>query len=477
MKPTVAMVIEGAYPYIVGGVAAWCHLLISEIKEVNFALVLILPAEYRKRKPKYTYPKNVISVDEIYLDEEYPLSWYDKTRLQEIEEEEIFEVIEKFHDFMKVNTYTLFEDVTNYPLVPELLSRSNLALKTIFRMYDKYLHRESLMKYFWTWKSTHFAIFNIINYPLPNADIYHAVSTGYAGLVSAIARIKKRVPFLLTEHGIYAMEREEEIERAEFIDKDAKKLWIKFYHSLCRISYSFADKIITLYRGNMLTEVANNANIDKISIIPNGVNYELYSSIKREKDGDFVNVGLVARVVPIKDVKTYIKTAYEVLQQEDKVRFYIVGPTDENEEYYEECVEMVKEYNIEDRVIFTGRVDMKEFYKKLDIVMLTSVREAQPLTLLEAMAVGIPCIATDVGSCSELLEGVGFIKPPKDYKGLADAVLLLVRNESLRKNLGKKGQEKVKKYFDIKDMINNYRNLYLSMAEKRQEIFVGWNRF
>jgi len=138
---------------------------------------------------------------------------------------------------------------------------------------------------------------------------------------------------------------------------------------------------------------------------------------------------------------------------------------------------MVKEYEIEENVIFTGRADMKEFYKKLDIVMLTSVREAQPLTLLEAMGVQIPCIATDVGSCQELLEGVGFIKPSKDYKGLADAVLVLVQNKSLRENLGKKGQEKVRKFFDIKDMINNYRDLYISMAKKQQEIFIGWNRF
>ena len=69
--PHVCMVIEGAYPYITGGVSAWCHQLITEIKDVDFTLLVILPASYRGKDYKYEMPQNVKQIQEIWLDRDY----------------------------------------------------------------------------------------------------------------------------------------------------------------------------------------------------------------------------------------------------------------------------------------------------------------------------------------------------------------------------------------------------------------------
>lgn len=469
----VCMVIEGAYPYITGGVSAWCHKLISEIKDVEFSLLVILPASYRGKSYKYEIPCNVKNIHEVWLDRDYFSNKGKSTNKKDTDY--FFKEIEHFHTSMKLKNYGQFNIISklidkfkNISITLKTLTQSKKVIHSLFNLYNNNKKNTGFMRYFWTWKSTHLPLFRIINFPLPKADVYHAVSTGYAGYLGTIAKLRYNIPFVLTEHGIYAMEREDELKASEYISQDQKSLWIRFFHSLCRISYSFADKIITLYKGNEYIEVSNNANIDRIEIIPNGVDIKLYLSLKKIPSPDKIRVGIVARVVPIKDVKTFIKAAAIVKNEYADADFYIVGPTDEDEEYYDECVEMVKELDLGDRLKFAGKQDMKEYYPKLDILVLTSAREAQPLVLLEAMCSGIPCIATDVGSCREMLEDVGFVTTPSKPEETAEAIIKLCKNTALRNELIDKGREMVKMNFNVIDVIESYRNIYHTYGEKKR---------
>lgn len=467
------MVVEGAYPYITGGVSAWCHQLIEEIKDVDFTLLVILPASYRGKDYKYKLPPNVLDVKEIWLDNNY---FPEKYCLNKKEKQEFFNEIQNFHLSMKMKNYgffqiilkLLFENQDNINL--DFLTKSREAIETLFNIYSETGNESGFMHYFWTWKSTHLPLLRILNFPLPAADMYHAVSTGFAGVISAVAKLKLGIPFVLTEHGIYAMEREDELSKSVLINDNQKQLWINFYHSLCRISYSFADKIITLYRGNLFIEVANNANIDRTEIIPNGVDIELYSSLQKIDNGDKIIVGIVARVVPIKDVKTFIRAAGIVSNEVPEAEFHIIGPTDEDEEYYEECVNMVNELNMQDKIIFTGRVQMTDYYPKVDVLVLTSEREAQPLVLLEGMCVGMPAIASDVGCCREMLEDTGFITEPGNHNETAEAIIRLCRNKQLREELTAKGKEMVKLKYNVADVIQSYRQIYHKFSEQTRTL-------
>jgi glycosyltransferase involved in cell wall biosynthesis len=121
-------------------------------------------------------------------------------------------------------------------------------------------------------------------------------------------------------------------------------------------------------------------------------------------------------------------------------------------------------------VHFTGRQDIKEYYKFLDVVVLTSVSEAQPYVILEANIVGIPVVATDVGACREMLEGrtledtrlgpSGLITEVTNASATADAILKLITNDELSKAYGKSGIERVKSYYDQDDLLSRYLNVY-----------------
>jgi len=469
--PHVCMVIEGAYPYITGGVSAWCHQLITEISDVNFTLLVILPASYRGKEYKYEIPDNVLEIQEVWLD----LNYFDESQASSSkkERESLFDEIIEFHTSMKLKNYGFFKIITEIfsenespPFNLEDLTKSKEAVNSLFEIYKETSNNSSFMPYFWTWKSTHLPLFRTINAPLPRADLYHAVSTGYAGFLTALAKLRYDIPFILTEHGIYAMEREDELKDSELIDDEQKHLWIQFFHSLCRISYSFADKIITLYRGNQFIEVANNANVDKTEIIPNGVDIELYSSLQKVTSPERIVVGTVVRVVPIKDVKTFIKAAAIVSKEVPNAEFHIIGPTDEDEDYFDECEKLVEEFNLQDKLIFTGRVTMTDYYPKIDILVLTSAREAQPLVLLEGMCVGMPCVSSDVGSCREMLDGIGFITTPGSPEETAEAIIKLCNNKGLREELIVKGKELVISRFNVKDVIESYRQIYFKYSKQ-----------
>src|SRR5207249_8569234 len=115
--------------------------------------------------------------------------------------------------------------------------------------------------------------------------------------------------------------------------------------------------------------------------------------------------------------------------------FAVIGPTDHEPGYVERCRRLATELEIGDRVTFTGETDPAPWYGRLDAVALTSVSEAQPLALLEAMAAGRPVVATAVGGCPELVADAGLIVPPRNPTATAHALLRLAADPALRVRL------------------------------------------
>jgi glycosyltransferase involved in cell wall biosynthesis len=110
----------------------------------------------------------------------------------------------------------------------------------------------------------------------------------------------------------------------------------------------------------------------------------------------------------------------------------------------------------------------------LDVMLLTSISEAQPLVLLEAEAARIPCVATDVGSCREILEGPpgedpplgrgGFVAPPMDPDALGAAVLKLLEDPELRRSCGETLRARVEAGFTSEASAARYAALYRELA-------------
>lgn len=479
----VCLLLEGTYPYVAGGVSTWVHQLISAMKDIRFGIVFIAANSDPTRTLKYKIPGQVIYLKEITL-HDYRL---ERLRSREPKPKD-FDLIRLFYEQILKNDPSLFVDFiklfrgNNSCLDTQTIFSSRKIWDALVHFYDLGAGEISFADYFWTWRGTHLPLVQILKADLPRARVYHSVSTGYAGLLGVIAKLIYPSKFLLTEHGIYTHERMLEISQAGWIFEQEnrnyraergfsffKKWWIQIFEVLSSLAYHYSDKIYTLYEGNKIKEILHGADSQKIEIIPNGIDINAFDQIVREKR-ESPQIGLIGRVVGIKDIKTFIQSARLTIDKIPEAQFYIIGPTDEEAEYYEECKLLVEALNLEKQITFTGRVDPKKYYQFLDVIVLTSLSEAQPYVILEGNVVGIPVVASDVGACREMLEGTnhadraigpsGIITQVSNPEDTSSALVKLLTNDELYNELSEAGKMRVRRYYDQDDLLSRYINIY-----------------
>lgn len=291
---------------------------------------------------------------------------------------------------------------------------------------------------------------------------------------------------MLTEHGIYTKERKIDLAQATWIHDHnddvcntlhdemgyIRGLWIKFYEQIGRMAYAQASPIVSLYEGNRLRQIADGALAEKTLVITNGINLQRYqAALEKRPEGIPPILGLIGRVVPIKDIKTFIRTLRMLVNERSDAQGWIVGPEDEDPSYVNECKELVVTLGLTNHVKFLGFQNVSEILPQLGLMVLTSISEALPLVVLEAFASGVPCLATDVGSCRELIEGsseedralgsAGSVVFIADPEGAAKAALELLNNAARWRAAQQAGLERVKRYYDDKLMFSSYRKLYV----------------
>jgi glycosyltransferase involved in cell wall biosynthesis len=152
------------------------------------------------------------------------------------------------------------------------------------------------------------------------------------------------------------------------------------------------------------------------------------------------------------------------------VRALMLGPIEEDPTYFAECAAMVQHLGLSSIFEFKGRVKLTDYLGQVDVVVLTSLSEAQPLVLLEAGASGVPCVATDVGACREMIEGRtdedpslgagGIVTPLADPRATAQALANLLLDETLRERCGLAMQARARRYYSKTTVDARYRALY-----------------
>lgn len=176
-------------------------------------------------------------------------------------------------------------------------------------------------------------------------------------------------------------------------------------------------------------------------------------------------IGIVGRLIPLKNHQLFLKTAKEVLKVRPKAKFLIIG----DGILKEHLIELAKNLNISKNVIFTGwRNDINKFYQLIDILVLCSISESQGLAILEAMAQSKPVVAVDINEIAEtIIHGeTGLIVPFNDVKALVDAILILVDNRSMARQMGEKGRESIEKKFSVMRMVEETASLYYKLYSK-----------
>ncbi|MBR3942405.1 MAG: GT4 family glycosyltransferase PelF [Clostridia bacterium] len=469
----ICLVLEGCYPYINGGVSTWMHQYITEMPEHEFVLWVIGAKAEDKDKFVYTLPPNVSEVYQVFLD--------DALR---VKDSGIFN-----HHFSKAEKNALgrlmLSDNPDWDLLFEMYQvkkinpmsylRSESFLSELMEVCEKEFPYVAFSDSFHSIRSRLLPVLYLLGTEVPKADVYHAISTGYGGMLASLGAYINKKPVLLTEHGIYTREREEEIIRAKWVARAFKKNWIDFFYMLSDLIYSRAFRITSLFNNAMRTQISMGCDPEKCRVIANGISYDKFSKIPMKPEDGIVDIGAVVRFAPIKDIKTMIYAFFELTARVDNVRLHIMGGVDD-QEYADECYALAEQLGLKDKIVFTGRVNVIEYFEKLDFTLLTSISEGQPLSVLESLAAKRPCVTTDVGCCTELLYGAdgdpfgkaGFVVPPMQREKLADAMEMLCESRELCLQMGENGQNRTREYFRYNIMLTKYRDLYKEVEETWQ---------
>lgn len=491
-RADVALLLEGTYPYVRGGVSAWVHHLIRGLPELTFSLVFIGGSRERRGARAYELPPNVVHLEEHFL--ESPRAAEPPGDLPG--DASFFAASADLHDGFRAGAGTIsaaLDTVVEHLVAnPERCRRdflySRRAWKEITERYAAGAPTRSFLEYFWTVRSMHAPLFALAAAAarVPPARVLHVVSTGFAGFLATLLRRRRGSPLIITEHGIYTKERRIELLQADWIFDDERlgpdtsdvsvgyfrQLWIGMFERIGRMTYEAADSIVTLYEGNRLRQIADGAPAARTSVLPNGIALERFRALRARRPADVPPViALIGRVVPIKDIRTFIRAARLVIARRPEVEAWIVGPEEEDPDYAAECHELAAAGDgREGRIKLLGFRGVDEIFPRIGVNVLTSISEAQPLVVLEGFAAGVPCVATDVGCCRELIEGTdaadralgaaGAVVQIADPEATAARIIELLDDPARWRAAQQAGIARVERLYTEELMLQRYRDLY-----------------
>lgn len=247
-------------------------------------------------------------------------------------------------------------------------------------------------------------------------------------------------------------------------------VWMERF--LARLS----DRIVTVSEGQR-RELAGYgvAPLEKITVVPLGFELEdllacesQRGELRRELDlaDDDKLIGIIARLVPIKNHRLFLQAAQVVAEAVPQARFLVVG----DGELREELETYTRDLGLEGSVLFTGwRRDLPRLYADLDVVALTSINEGTPVSLIEAMAAGVPVVATAVGGVPDVVvDGeTGYLVEAGDVKGMTEAIIELLRSPEKASEMGSTGREAVYPRFAAQTLIANVERLYAELLRQK----------
>lgn len=485
--PAVLMVTEAGYPYYRGGVSVWCDRLIRDLPDVSFRLVSFVASP--RIDMKYELPANVTSCAKVPL-------W----GMREVLEARQTLTIEELRRRRRDTTDALIRRVFLpsfrafvAELYEETASRAHLAsaILGLHRFFIRYDFDTALRSYVvWQcfvelaqerfapavakigYQSSDCSLADVteamtllyrwlipLAMPLPTADLVHATSAGLPSLTAIAAKLKDGSPILLTEHGVFLRERcLQEIHSPSRLF--VKLLGIRFAIHITELSYALADQISPGSNYNHRWELRGGASPQRLMTIYNGVDPESFRPAVRR--GTTPLVVWVGRITPMKDLITLIRSAALVHAARPDARFALFGAAPEgDEQYYRECQRLVAELGLERVVEFRGYVpSAEEAFNEGDVVVMSSISEGFPYTMVEAMLCERPIVATAVGGVPEAIEGCGVPVEPRNPQALADGILRLLDDPALRVAMGRAAREKAAARFNLRQCAAAYDESY-----------------
>lgn len=262
----------------------------------------------------------------------------------------------------------------------------------------------------------------------------------------------KRIPVLFSEHGRH------------FPDYPRRKrIFVN------RLLLSRRDRVAAVGEAVRQAVIANEGiPAERVGVIYNGIDLETFAKKRHDRDETREEIGVgpndfvviqVARLDYLKDHLTAVRTLDRLASQRPEVRLVLVGEGPEREKIEAE----IRQRQLLAHVRFLGlRSDVARLVASADLFLLTSISEGIPLTVIEAMAAGIPVVSTRVGGIGEIVEDgqTGLLAPAGDDSALADRILTLMADSEQCQRLGQAGRCRAYAQFSEEQMHISYRGLY-----------------
>lgn len=502
----IALLLEGTYPYVSGGVSSWVHQILQAFPQYRFAIVFLGSRRQDYGELRYPLPSNVVHLEEHFLfdDLHHPTQPAPRKGHPQAmaKARELLRALETWGSDAASRAQVLqamrsiaLELRPGGQLPQEDFLYSEYAWDLIRDAYRRHCTDPSFVDFFWTVRIMLQPLWQMARIAdgLIPVRALHTVSTGYAGFLGGMLHHVRGLPLVLSEHGIYTKERQIDLLQSAWIrdnrnifQKDPmqvsflRQMWIRFFEWMGRFCYDASDPIIALYENNRLRQVADGAAAERTVNIPNGIRLERFVPLRERRAPQTPPVlCLIGRVVPIKDIKTFIRAMRRVANRMPQAQAWIAGPATEDPSYAEECRNLADSLELSEQVRFLGMQKVEDILPQVGVVVLSSISEALPLVVLEAQAAGIPVVSTDVGSCRQLIEGLepedkalgvcGRVVGIADPESLADACLELLDSRPAWEAASAAGIARVERYYTDRLLFERYQSVYDRALDMHKE--------
>ena len=467
-RTRVLIITEGTYPYAVGGVSSWCDVVIGGLKQIDWDILPIV-AGGKGLPQNFTLPANARLLRPIELwSEDAPPRRVPRARRRRKTSALPTQLLRGLLPWegslpeltaalvrCRVNPQAIrreFRDGDSWEefllALVEVLSASD-DQSAPAPIYDTIEAARLYQTLYWVARTA--AV------PTPACSLLHVTAAGWAAIPALAHKAIHGTPMLLTEHGVYVREAYLASVRNAAASLGQRHIATRLALGLTRAAYAAADMIAPVTEANAEWERGLGVDADRIRVIPNGIEPPAsWSTPPNAK-----KVIAMGRIDPLKDVQTMLLVADEVTRRMPEARFEYWGPaTPGQEQYARACDRMHEQLGLGERFRFMGRTsDPHGVIRGGDVVLMTSISEAMPMALLEAMAQARPAVATSVGGVPGVLCGCGLIAAPGDVHGLATAVITMLANPELAATLGRRGFERLHRRYTLERCITSYGDL------------------
>jgi polysaccharide biosynthesis protein PelF len=461
------MTTEGTYPYAVGGVSSWCELVIGGLSQFDWQILPIM-AGGRRNTALFELPAHARLVGQVELWSEQlpPPRW--RGRPDRGVRENLPAILTRALISWEGDHAALLDALLWCRQRPESIRsafRSGRAWKIFLEALADVLEErhpsagpapeldvvEAARLYqivYWVARTA--AV------PTPSTDLLHVTAAGWAVIPALVHKELHGTSLVLTEHGVYVREAYLAAARSP-LSQGERFLSTRLARGLSRAAYQAADIVSPVTEANATWERGLGVDPRKIRVIQNGIDAPASYS---DPPGN-LKVISVGRIDPLKDVQTMLRVAVEVGRRVPEAQFEYWGPPTKGQEAYARaCEELARQLGVDDRFHFMGRTsDPHGVVRDADVVLMTSISEALPMSILEAMAQARPVVATGVGGVPEVLRGCGIVPPPGDVHAIATGVATLLRNPDLGARLGQRGFDRVHRVYTRSACVDGYGDL------------------